>query len=46
MVAEALEHRLAHPIPHAEREAMRLDYIDRKSPQRYAQELMDLLLET
>ena len=45
MVAEALEHRLAHPIPHAEREAMRLDYIERKSPQRYAQQLLGLLTE-
>jgi hypothetical protein len=45
MVAEALEYRLGHPIPHSEREAMRADYIQRKSPRRYAEQLLVLLGE-
>lgn len=45
MVAEALEHRITNPIPHADREAMRIDYIERKSPARYAQQLLGLLTE-
>jgi hypothetical protein len=43
MVAEALEHRLAHPIPPDEREQMRLEYLDRKSPRRYAEALLEIL---
>ena len=46
MVAEALEYRLAHPLSHAEREELRVDYIDRKSPKRYAEALLDLLVES
>jgi hypothetical protein len=45
MVAEAIERRLADPIPHADRERMRLEYLDRKSPQRYAGLLLELLTE-
>ena len=45
MVAEAMEHRLANPIPHAERERMRLEYLAEKSPRRYAELLLALLTE-
>ena len=45
MVAEALERRLADPLSHAEREAMRIDYIESKSPRRYAESLLGLLTE-
>ena len=44
MVAEAIEHRLAHPWPADEIEVMRVDYLRRKSPARYAGELHELLL--
>ena len=45
MVAEAIEHRLAHPMAHDEREHLRLAYLDRKSPARYAASLLELLTE-
>ncbi len=45
MVAEAIEYRMANPIPAHEREVIRRDYLDRKSPQRYAEELLALLTE-
>ena len=45
LVAEAVEHRLAHPMTHAEREELRVDYIARKSPERYAELLLALLTE-
>lgn len=43
MVAEQIEHALAHPRTLEEREAMRRQYLDEKSPERYAQELLGLL---
>jgi glycosyltransferase involved in cell wall biosynthesis len=45
MVAEAMEYRLAHPIPHEDREGMRREYLERKSPARYAEQLLALLNE-
>jgi FkbM family methyltransferase len=45
MVAEAIEHRLRNPWAADEVEAMRVDYLDRKSPVRYAADLHDLLLQ-
>ena len=45
MVAEALEYRLAHPIGHDEREQMRLEYLDRKSPRRYAELLLNVITD-
>ena len=45
MVAEAIEHRLQHPIPHDVREQQRVEYLDRKSPARYAEGLFALLAE-
>jgi len=45
MVAEALEFRLAHPMGHEEREALRLEYIERKSPARYAEALLGVLVD-
>ncbi len=44
MVAEAIEQRLANPLPADEIEAMRVDYLDRKSPQNYARDLHELLV--
>lgn len=44
MVAEAIERRLADPWPADEIEAMRVAYLDRKSPARYAADLHDILL--
>jgi glycosyltransferase involved in cell wall biosynthesis len=44
MVAEAIEHRLANPWPADAIETMRVDYLDRKSPERYARDLHGLLL--
>ena len=44
MVAEAIEQRLANPLPADEIEAMRVDYLDRKSPQNYARDLLELLV--
>ncbi len=45
MVAEAIEHRLANPISHDEREQLRREYLERKSPRRYAEQLLGLLTE-
>ncbi len=45
MVAEAIEHRLGSPVPWAEREQLRREYLDRKSPKRYAEQLLGLLTE-
>lgn len=45
VVAEAIERRLADPIPHHAREQMRREYLDRKSPRRYAERLLGLLDE-
>ncbi len=45
MVAEAIERRLAQPIAHDLREQMRREYLDRKSPRRYAELLLALLQE-
>lgn len=44
IVAEAMELRLANPWPAEEIEAMRVDYLDRKSPQRYARDLHEVLM--
>ena len=46
MVAEALEYRLANPIDPVVKEQQRLEYLDRKSPKRYAEALLALLQET
>ena len=43
MVAEAIETALAHPRSLEEREAMRRAYLEEKSPQRYAEQLLGLL---
>jgi len=43
MVAEAIEAALAHPRSLEEREAMRRQYLEEKSPQRYAEQLLGLL---
>jgi glycosyltransferase involved in cell wall biosynthesis len=45
IVAEAIEQRLRHPHDPDEKERQRVAYLDRKSPQRYAQGLYELLLE-
>lgn len=45
MVAEALEYRLANPMDPVAKEQQRLDYLDRKSPRRYAEALLALLQE-
>ncbi len=45
MVAEALEYRLANPMDPVVKEQQRLDYLDRKSPRRYAEALLALLQE-
>ena len=44
-VAEAIEHRLANPWSAADLETIRAEYLDRKSPARYAQALHDLLVQ-
>jgi hypothetical protein len=44
-VAEAIERRLAHPWSANELENLRVDYLDRKAPARYAHALHDLLLQ-
>ncbi len=46
MVAEAIERRLADPIAPDVRERMRVEYLDRKSPRRYAEALLGLLVES
>ena len=43
MVAEAIETALAHPRTLEEREAMRREYLEEKSPLRYAEQLLGLL---
>lgn len=45
-VAEAIESMSKNPIPHAEREAMRRDYLEAKSPSHYARLLLDLVEES
>ena len=45
MVAEALEYRLANPVPAAEREEQRRTYIAAKSPRVYAERLLAILRE-
>jgi len=45
MVAEAIEYRLSHPIDHDKREWLRREYLARKAPARYAEQLLDLLDE-
>ena len=46
MVAEAIERTLADPLPYAVREQQRIEYLDRKSPARYAKALLALLDES
>jgi len=43
MVAEAIETALAHPRSLEERESMRREYLEQKSPERYAEQLLGLL---
>jgi len=43
MVTEAIEYRLAHPADREEIEAQRVDYLGRKSPGVYAEELLAVL---
>ncbi len=45
MVAEAIEHRLMHPIDAELRESQRREYLDTMSPARYAKSLLALLEE-
>jgi hypothetical protein len=45
MVAEALEYRLAHPVPAEERELQRREYLAAKSPKVYAEQLLAILRE-
>lgn len=45
LVAEAIEARLASPMPEAEVEELRRDYLARKSPASYAEQLLTLLNE-
>jgi glycosyltransferase involved in cell wall biosynthesis len=45
MVAEALEYRLANPVPAAEREEQRRTYLAAKSPHVYAERLLAILRE-
>jgi len=40
LVAEAIEHALANPVPLAEREALRQSYLEERSPARYAEQLL------
>lgn len=46
MVAEAIEHAVSNPMPHEERERERTAYLDRKSPRRYAELLLDVCRST
>ena len=46
MVAEAVEQALANPMPHAEREQERHADLDRKSPRRYAEMLLEVCRQT
>jgi hypothetical protein len=43
MVAEAIEYRLVHPADREVIEAQRVDYLERKSPKVYAEELLAVL---
>jgi glycosyltransferase involved in cell wall biosynthesis len=43
MVAEAIEDAIGHPLPPDERESLRVAYVERKSPDRYARALLGLL---
>ena len=43
MVAEAIEYRLAHPADREVIEVQRVDYLERKSPKVYAEELLAVL---
>jgi hypothetical protein len=43
MVAESIEYRLAHPAGREVIEAQRIDYLERKSPKAYAEELLGVL---
>ena len=43
MVAEAIEEALRSPMPSEERERLRVEYLEEKSPERYAQALLRLL---
>ena len=45
IVAEAIEHRLAQPVDSELREAERVEYLDAKSPARYARHLLAVLEE-
>lgn len=46
MVAEAIEQAVADPMPHHERERERHAYLERKSPRRYAELLLDVCRQT
>ena len=43
MVAEAIEDAIRHPLPPDERESLRVAYVERKSPDRYARALFGLV---
>ena len=43
MVAEAIEYRRAHPADREVIETQRIDYLERKSPRVYAEELLAVL---
>jgi len=43
MVAQAIEYRMANPHSPSAVEAQRVDYLKRKSPKRYAEELLKML---
>ncbi len=45
MVAEAVERLVANPMPLQAREQLRQEYLDAKSPRRYAEALLGLLTE-
>jgi hypothetical protein len=45
IVAEALEYRLANPVPAVEREEQRRAYLAAKSPRVYAERLLAILRE-
>lgn len=44
MIAQAIEHALAHPIPDERREDMRISYLSGKTPAAYARALLELAL--
>jgi FkbM family methyltransferase len=43
IVAEAIEDALRNPMPAQKREHLRLDYLQRKSPARYAEQLLQII---